>query len=253
MLWESDPCPIPRKSTPAGGQVPIIIRFSYPLLSNIFLHYVLDLWMKETVQPRVGACRLVRYADDFAIALKNRQDGERVLTALGKRFARYGLTLHPTKTRVVHFRPKTGREQAAQNQFDFLGFTHMWGKSRQGRWVVRQFTARKRFARAVKSVWAWCKQHRHMPLGDQHRHLASVIRGHCTYYGLTGNGKRLSRFRDAVVRSWRYWLARAPPLREDDVGQVELHPRPISPCRRPRSRGRSTLLERICHARNRML
>ena len=163
--------------------------------------------MMETVQPRVGAFRLVRYADDFVIAFKNRRDGERVLVALNARLAKYGLALHPTKTRYVDFRPKAGGHDT-QNRFDFLGFTHIWGKSRRGRWVVRQFTAKDRFARSVKKVWEWCKTHRHMPIGDQCRYLAAVIRGHCAYYGLTGNGKRLSAFRDAVVRSWRRWLGR---------------------------------------------
>ncbi|MDE0209678.1 MAG: reverse transcriptase domain-containing protein, partial [Boseongicola sp.] len=157
--------------------------------------------------PRVGAFRLVRYADDFVIAFRNRRDGERVLAVLGARLAKFGLSLHPTKTRHVDFRPMAGGHDS-QNRFDFLGFTHLWGKSRRGRWVVRQFTAKARLARAAKSVWNWCKEHRHMPLGDQCRHLASVIRGHCAYYGLTGNGKRLSAFRTAVLRSWRRWLGR---------------------------------------------
>ena len=190
----------PETGTPQGGVIS-------PILSNFFLHHVLDAWMMETVRPKVGAFRLVRYADDFVIALESRRDGERVLAALDKRLAEHGLTLHPTKTRQVDFRPKAGGH-GSSNRFDFLGFTHLWGKSRKGRWVVRQFTAKERFARAVKSVWNWCKEHRHMPLGDQCRHLAGVIRGHCAYYGLTGNGKRLSRFRDAVVKSWRRWLGR---------------------------------------------
>lgn len=186
--------------TPQGGVVS-------PILSNVFLHHVLDKWMTETVRPRVGAFRLVRYADDFVIAFRNRRDGERVLAVLGARLAKFGLSLHPTKTRYVDFRPLAGGHDS-QNRFDFLGFTHLWGKSRRGRWVVRQFTAKARLARAAKSVWNWCKEHRHMPLGDQCRHLASVIRGHCAYYGLTGNGKRLSAFRTAVLRSWRRWLGR---------------------------------------------
>ena len=186
--------------TPQGGVVS-------PILSNVFLHHVLDKWMMETVRPRVGAFRLVRYADDFVIAFRNRRDGERVLAVLGARLAKFGLSLHPTKTRHVDFRPMAGGHDS-QNRFDFLGFTHLWGKSRRGGWVVRQFTAKARLARAAKSVWNWCKEHRHMPLGDQCRHLASVIRGHCAYYGLTGNGKRLSAFRTAVLRSWRRWLGR---------------------------------------------
>ncbi|MCY4319619.1 MAG: reverse transcriptase domain-containing protein [Alphaproteobacteria bacterium] len=176
------------------------------MLANIFLHHVLDVWVKEAVQPRTGACRLVRYADDFIIAFKDRRDGERALAVLGKRLAKYGLTLHAAKTRFVDFRPGNGGGHDTQNRFDFLGFTHLWGKSRKGRLVVRQFTAASRYRRAVKTVWEWCKQHR--PLGEQQRHLASVIRGHCNYYGLTGNIKRLTSFREAIVRSWRRWLGR---------------------------------------------
>ena len=179
-----------------------------PILSNIFLHHVLDVWMEEAVQPRVGACRLVRYADDFVIAFKNRRDGERVFAVLGKRLAKYGLTLHPTKTRFVDFRHSIGSGHDTHNRFEFLGFRHMWGKSQKGHPVVRRYTAKTRFARAAKSVWEWCKTHRHQPLEQQQRHLASVIRGHCAYYGVTGNSKQLSRFRDLVVKSWRYWLGR---------------------------------------------
>jgi len=189
------------EGTPQGGVISAT-------LANIFLHHVLDVWVEEVVQPRTGACRLVRYADDFIIAFKDRRDGERVLAVLGKRLAKYGLTLHETKTRFVDFRPGSGGGHDAQNRFDFLGFTHLWGKSRKGRLVVRQHTAASRYRRAVKTVWEWCKQHRHRPLEEQQRHLASVIRGHCNYYGLTGNIKRLTSFRDAIVRSWRRWLGR---------------------------------------------
>ena len=157
---------------------------------------------------RTGACLLVRYADDFIIAFKDRWDGERVHAVLGKRLAKYGLTIHETKTRFVDFRPGSDDGHDAQNRFDFLGFTHLWGKSRKGRQVVRQLTAKNRYRRAVKAVWEWCRQHRHQPLGEQQRHLASVLRGHCNYYGLTGNGMRLGSFRDAIIRSWRRWLGR---------------------------------------------
>ncbi|MDE0241695.1 MAG: group II intron reverse transcriptase/maturase [bacterium] len=187
--------------TPQGGVVS-------PILSNIFLHHVLDLWVKEAVQPRVGACRLVRYADDFVIAFKDRRDGERVLAVLGKRLARFGLTLHPTKTRFVDFRHSIGGAHDTRNRFEFLGFLHMWGTSQEGHPVVRRYTASTRFARAARSVWEWCRTHRHLPLDDQQRHLASVIRGHCAYYGVTGNSRRLARFRETVIRSWRYWLGR---------------------------------------------
>ena len=189
----------PEAGTPQGGVVS-------PILSNIYLHHVLDRWMAEVAAPRIGAFRLVRYADDFVIAFRNRRDGERVLAALGRRLARYGLELHATKTRFVDFRRKPGTGHDGRNRFDFLGFTHLWGRSRRGHLVVRQITAKDRFARAVRSVWDWCKCNRHLPILEQHRHLAGVIHGHCGYFGLTGNGKRLASFRLEVVRAWRRWL-----------------------------------------------
>ena len=102
---------------------------------------------------------------------------------------------------------------AAATTFDFLGFTHVWGRSMKGKDVVRQITAKGRFARALKSVHDWCKRNRHLPIAAQQEHLARVIRGHCAYYGLTGNGKRLEWFRYQVTRIWRTWLARRSRLR----------------------------------------
>ncbi len=188
--------------TPQGGVLS-------PLLSNLYLHHVLDDWFERTVKHRLqGSCRLVRFADDFVIAFSDRQSGQRVLEVLGKRLGRFGLALHPDKTRFVDFRRASLKGHGSSGTFDFLGFTHLWGRSRRGFIVVRQVTAKDRFARAVKSVFDWCKRHRHLPLPDQCEHLAHAIRGHCSYYGLTGNGKRLGGFRYEVIRAWRKWLAR---------------------------------------------
>lgn len=189
--------------TPQGGVVS-------PLIANAFLHHVLDRWFVETVQPRLrGDSQLVRYADDFVMTFADRRDGQRVLAVLGKRLARYGLSLHATKTHYVDFRrPHGAQDRGARASFDFLGFTHVWGRSRRGYWVVRQFTAKKRMARSLKAVTEWCRRHRHAPLEQQQARLASVIRGHCNYYGVTGNGKRLSQFRYQVVRTWQKWLSR---------------------------------------------
>ena len=155
-------------------------------------------------------------ATRLVIALEDRHSGKRLLDALGKRLGRYGLTLHETKTRYVDFRRRRpyGRHcMASATTFDFLGFTHVWGWSMQGKDVVRQITAKGRFARALKSVHEWCKRYRHLPIAVQREHLAKVIRGHCAYYGLTGNGKRLEWFRYQVTRIWRKWLARRSRLR----------------------------------------
>ena len=188
-----------------------------PCLSNIFLHHVLDEWFEEVAKPRLrGNCQLVRFADDFVIALEDRHSGKRLLDVLGKRLGRYGLTLHETKTRYVDFRRRRpyGRHwMASATTFDFLGYTHVWGRSLRGKDIVRQITAKGRFARALKSVHEWCKRNRHLPVEAQHDYLARAIRGHYAYYGRTGNGKRLEWFRFQVARIWRKWLARRSRLR----------------------------------------
>ena len=188
-----------------------------PCLSNIFLHHVLDQWFEDVAKPRLrGNCQLVRFADDFVVALEDRHSGKRLLDALGKRLGRYGLTLHAAKTRYVDFRRRRpyGRHwMASATTFDFLGFTHVWGRSLRGKDVVRQITAKGRFARALKSVQDWCKSNRHLPIEAQHDYLVRAIRGHCAYYGRTGNGKRLEWFRYQIARTWRKWLARRSRLR----------------------------------------
>ena len=188
--------------TPQGGVIS-------PLLSNIYLHHVLDIWFAQDVKPRLrGRCQLVRYADDYVMLFENRRDGERVLAVLGKRLARFGLTLHADKTRFVDFRATQPSGRDAVETFDFLGFTHTWVRSQRGFTVLRQITAKDRFARAVRAVRDWCRRHRHAPLPEQHAYLSRVIRGHCAYYGRTGNSARLSSFRYQVTQLWRKWLSR---------------------------------------------
>jgi len=196
----------PTEGTPQGGVIS-------PCLSNIFLHHVLDEWYANEVRPRLrGDSMLVRFADDLVMAFETFEDAERVLAVLGKRLARYGLTLHPDKTRFIDFRPQ--RPEGDQppgtsgTTFDFLGFTHVWGKSRNGRTVVRQVTAKNRYARAVATVTDWCKRHRHQPMRDQHARLSSMMRGHFAYYGITGNARRLNWYARQVVRAWKKWLSR---------------------------------------------
>ena len=180
------------------------------LIANLYLHHVVDVWFVETVQPRLSGGSLpIRYADDLVMTFANSEDGQRVLAVLAKRLGRYGLTLNAAKTRYVDFRRPSGAGgPESPARFDFLDFTHIWGRSRRGYWVVRQVTSKKRYARGLQAVTAWCKKHRHVPLAAQQKRLASVIRGHCNYYGLTGNGKRLGQFRYEVVGIWRKWLSR---------------------------------------------
>lgn len=188
-----------------------------PLLANLYLHHVLDDWFETAARPRLrGRCLLVRYADDAVMAFEDRASGLRMLEVLGKRLGRYGLTLHPSKTRFVDFRvrrpPSDGRgggdPATAGTTFDFLGFTHVWGKTRRGHDVVRQITAKDRYARALAAVTLWCRRNRHRPVRDQHAHLSRMIRGHCAYYGVTGNDRRIGWYRYQLVRIWKKWLSR---------------------------------------------
>ena len=194
------------EGSPQGGVIS-------PCLSNIFLHYVLDDWFETEVRPRLpGDCTLVRYADDALMAFGTLADAQRVLSVLDKRLARFGLTLHPDKTRLVDFRPRrtdgTRHPDTDGTTFDFLGLTHVWGRSRRGRDMVRQVTAKGRFARAVAAVTDWCRENRHQPIHEQHSHLSSMLRGHYAYYGVGGNMRRLRCFAYQVERAWRKWLSR---------------------------------------------
>jgi hypothetical protein len=194
------------EGSPQGGVVS-------PCLSNVFLHHVLDEWFATEVAPRLkGASTLVRFADDAVMAFANLDDAKRVLAVLGKRLGRFGLTLHPDKTRLVDFRPQqtesTRHPQTDGTTFDFLGLTHVWGRSRRGKDMVLQVTAKSRFARALAAVSDWCRTHRHWSIRDQHRHLSSMMRGHFAYYGVGGNSQRLRWFANQVMRLWQKWLSR---------------------------------------------
>jgi hypothetical protein len=177
---------------------------------------VLDVWFAHEVQPRLqGRSFLVRYADDFVMGFACEADARRVLDVLPKRFGRYGLTLHPDKTRLVPFRRPSQHARSRDSlgagppgTVDLLGFTHYWGRSRQGNWVIKRKTSQGRLSRAVKAIAQWCRDHRHTPVGDQHRTLSQKLRGHFVYYGITGNGTAIGRFRTPVLRIWKKWLAR---------------------------------------------
>jgi group II intron reverse transcriptase/maturase len=196
----------PDAGTPQGGVVS-------PLLANIYLHGVLDQWFKRDVKPRL-ACRafMVRFADDLVMVFANERDARRVWNVLPKRLGKYTLTLHPTKTRLVEFRPRSAGTKPPINHekgsFDLLGFTHYWTRSRRGNWVVKQKTAGSRFGRAVKRVSEWCRKYRHAPVSWQHEQLERKLRGHDNYYGIGGNYDALARFRFEVHRAWRKWLDR---------------------------------------------
>lgn len=199
----------PEAGTPQGGVVS-------PLLSNVFLHYVLDLWFEQDVKPRLRQrAFLVRYADDFVIGFRDQRDAQRVLEVLPKRFGKYGLSVHPTKTRLVPFSPPPAKAEGQSGTgadrpgtFDLLGFTHYWGRSLRGYWVIKLKTAADRFSRSVRSMDQWCRDNRHISLSQQQQKLNEKLRGHYAYYGVTGNSGALSRFLWEVQRRWRKWLYR---------------------------------------------
>ena len=197
----------PETGSPQGGVVS-------PILSNIYLHEVLDLWFVQEVRPRMrGFAELVRYADDFVILFQHRADAERVMTYLPKRLGRYGLTLHPEKTRIIRFeRPRLNDPDepphGESRTFDFLGLTHHWGKSRKGKPTVQRRTMRSRLARALTRVGEWCRFHRHEPMKVQHKMLLAKLHGHYSYYGITGNIRALRKMLAGTRRVWRYWLNR---------------------------------------------
>jgi RNA-directed DNA polymerase len=192
----------PDAGTPQGGVIS-------PLLANIYLHEVLDEWVEKEVKPRLeGRVFLVRYADDFVMSFEREVDARRVMDVLPKRFGKYGLTLHPEKTRLLRYEKPCDDGGEPPESFDFLGLTHFWAKSRKGWWVIKQKTATRRLSRTLNHVRHWCRLNRHRPLKEQHQHLCRVVRGHCNYYGVVGNSPSLARFRHEVQKAWHKWLSR---------------------------------------------
>ena len=198
----------PSLGTPQGGVIS-------PLLANVYLHEVIDEWFVRDAQPRLkGRAKLVRYADDMVFIFAREDDATRIFEVLPKRFGKYGLTLHPEKTRMVKFGrpprrlpPKGGGEGTKSDTFDFLGFTHHWARSRAGNTVVQRRTAKDRFSRALRRLREWCRKHRHDPLKEQQQQLAAKLRGHYAYFGITGNYPKIQRLYHEAKRAWRKWLS----------------------------------------------
>lgn len=194
----------PITGTPQGGVIS-------PILSNVYLHEVLDEWYENTVRSRLkGQSGLYRYADDFVIVFSREDDARRVLDVLPKRFEKYGLSLHPEKTRLVEFKRPDRREHfdGKSGTFDLLGFTHFWRKSRKGHWVIFQHTAKDRFRRALKRISEWCQRYLHAPVKWQRDVLERKLVGHYRYYGHFGDRSHPARFRFRVIGIWRKWLDR---------------------------------------------
>jgi RNA-directed DNA polymerase len=210
-VMEDGTVTLPDTGTPQGGVIS-------PILANILLHEVLDLWFEREVRPRLrGQGTLVRFADDAVLMFSKEDDAKRVLEVLPKRFAKYGLTLHPEKTRLVAFerpdRPSRrddngGGPGPKPETFDFLGFTIHWGESLAGKWVVRLRTSKSRFRRTLKNIAEWCRAHRHQAVENQWHVLNQKLRGHYAYFGRRGNIGRLWHVWWHTRCIWKRWLSR---------------------------------------------
>lgn len=194
----------PTKGTPQGGVIS-------PMLANIYLHYVLDEWFVQEVQPRMkGKTFLTRYADDFIIGCEYEEDARRILRVLPKRLKKFGLTVHPDKTKLIQFkRARKGHDQDKGNgTFDFLGFVHYWGKSMKGYWVIKRRTMAKRMRRVLKAINEWCRRNRHLSLRLQYKALSAKLKGLYQYYGINGNFKSIAQIQWRTVHCWLKWLRR---------------------------------------------
>jgi RNA-directed DNA polymerase len=186
-----------------------------PLLANIYLHYVFDLWIQQWRTKRAhGDVIIVRFCDDFIVGFQHRFDAEQFLAELKERFHKFNLELHPAKTRLLEFgrfaaSNRKERKLGKPETFDFLGLTHICGTTRRsGRFTVRRKTARQRLRAKLKELRAELRRRLHDPIPEVGRWLRSVVNGHCRYYGVTGNHRSISRFRYEVAKLWNHVLRR---------------------------------------------
>jgi RNA-directed DNA polymerase len=180
-----------------------------PLLGNVYLHHVLDVWFEREIRPCLrGSSELVRYADDFVLCFDHAEDAAHVWSLLEQRFKAFGLTLHPKKTRSFSFGPPRQGGQGGGATFDFLGFTLHWQRTKRGFWRVAFRTRGVRLRRAITAAADWCRGHRHLPVKEQHRALTRKLEGHYNYFGVNGNIEALVALRFAVLRVWKKWLNR---------------------------------------------
>jgi len=197
-ILEDDTLSYPEEGTPQGGIVS-------PLLSNIYLHYVLDEWFSEVIQPLLkGRSFIVRYADDFVLGFEREKDAKRVMEVLFKRFEKYSLRLHPEKTRMVNL----NQPERGNRSFDFLGFTHYMGKSRKGNPVLKRKTSKKKYSNALNNMGDWLKRNRHNKIRNIIHDLNVKLRGYYNYYGITFNARRLAGYFNEVKTLLHKWLNR---------------------------------------------
>ena len=184
-----------------------------PLLANIYLHHVLDEWFENEVKPRLrGAAHEIRFADDAVLCFQYKEDAKRVMEVLPKRFTKFGLTLHPEKTRLVEFGRYAGENARRKGKkpctLDLLGFTLICARSRKGKFTVHVRTMKKRFRRGLTAIAEWCQENRHLPVDEQQKALNAKLRGHYQYYGRPTNYRSLWQFFRAVRHLWYTWLSR---------------------------------------------
>jgi group II intron reverse transcriptase/maturase len=190
------------KGTVQGGSIS-------PLLANLYLHHVFDLWVRRWRKTASGDVVVVRFADDFVVGFEHRHEAEAFLAALRERFAKFGLELHPDKTRLIRFGRTAGRDGGPKPPtFNFLGFTHSCGKTRKGYFTVLRQTMRQRWQAKLCEVKAELRRRLHSPVPELGAYLASVVRGHVRYYGVPMNGAALGAFRMAIGRLWHRALQR---------------------------------------------
>ena len=198
-IFENGNVEYPINGTPQGGSLS-------PLLSNIYLHYVLDEWFTEQIKPLLkGSSSMIRYADDFLLLFINKEDALQVMKVLSKRLSKFGLTLHPEKTKLIELGE---REKDETNTFDFLGFTHYMGKSLKGKRVLKRKSSRKKMVSAQKRIGEWIKLNRDKPIKEYIKLLNQKLKGHYAYYGITFNMRGISAFYKGVKRTLFKWLNR---------------------------------------------
>ncbi len=191
------------KGTVQGGSIS-------PLLANVYLHYVFDVWVQRwRTKWAHGDVVVVRFADDFAVGFQHRHEAEQFLAALRERFARFGLELHPDKTRLIQFGRFAGKEGGPKPPtFNFLGFTHSCGKTRKGFFTVLRQTMRTRWQAKLREVKTELRRRLHAPIPEQGAYLRAVVMGHVRYYGVPMNGSAIGAFRNAIGWLWRRALSR---------------------------------------------
>lgn len=198
-VWEKGQVEYPTEGTPQGGSLS-------PMLSNIFLHYVLDEWFVEQIKPHLqGEGFIIRFADDFLLGFTNEEDARRVMEVLPQRFAKYGLSLHPEKTKLIKLDEEQGNEPKA---FDFLGFTHYMSKSQKGKRILKRKTSKKKLRGALVRMNDWLRRNRHGPLEGTIVELNKKLQGYYQYYGVTFNSKQLRHYYEEAKRLLYKWTNR---------------------------------------------